>query len=176
MEITGKRGKCWRNLKNSKSESRNMWLVCGCKVRDGDFWKDIWVSILYRYLFSSILPITNTKCRNKCATSLFWPCTTRARCSRERASVRVFLANLCIIDPSRSLQKTPSMVPTLVSVVPLSLEACPHRIEISPISIDLKFYGKQWCICDNFFKKSGKIENCGVFQLSEESIRVGTSY
>ncbi len=29
-----------------KSESRNTWLTCGCEVRDGDFWKDIWVLIL----------------------------------------------------------------------------------------------------------------------------------
>ncbi len=32
--------------------------LCGCEVHDGDFRKDIWVSILYRYLCSSILPIT----------------------------------------------------------------------------------------------------------------------
>ncbi len=55
MEITGKWGKCRRNLQNSKSESRstrNKWLTCGCEVHDGDFRKDIWVSILmpkYRY-------------------------------------------------------------------------------------------------------------------------------
>ncbi len=36
----------------------NTWLTYGCKVRDGDFQKDIWASILYRYLFSSIFPIT----------------------------------------------------------------------------------------------------------------------
>ncbi len=62
MEITGKRGKCWRSLKNLKSESQNTWLICGCEVRDGDFRKDIWVSILisilYLYLFSLILLIT----------------------------------------------------------------------------------------------------------------------
>ncbi len=39
MEITGKRGKCRRNIENSKSESRNTRLTCGCEVRDGDFWK-----------------------------------------------------------------------------------------------------------------------------------------
>ncbi len=67
MEITGKWGKCWRYLKNSKSESWNTWLICGCEVHDGGFSE--WylsidtidtfakVSILYRYLFASILPI-----------------------------------------------------------------------------------------------------------------------
>ncbi len=71
MEITGKQGKYWRNLKNSKSKSRNTWLICECKVRDGDFRRIseyryqyryyryfAKVSIQYRYLFSSILPIT----------------------------------------------------------------------------------------------------------------------
>ncbi len=33
------------NVKNSMSECRNTWLICGCKVRDGDFWKDIRISI-----------------------------------------------------------------------------------------------------------------------------------
>ncbi len=46
MEITGKQSKCRRSLKNLKSESRNLWLNFGCKIRDGDFWKGFWVSIL----------------------------------------------------------------------------------------------------------------------------------
>ncbi len=71
-EIIRKQGKCRRNLKNSKSESWNMWLTCGCEFCDDDFRNDTWVSILIdtidtfakicllcRYIFSSILPITN---------------------------------------------------------------------------------------------------------------------
>ncbi len=37
------------------SESRSTWLICGCKVRDGDFRKDIWESILVLIL-SILLP------------------------------------------------------------------------------------------------------------------------
>ncbi len=41
-----KQGKCRRSLKNLKSESWNMWLTYGFEVRNGNFRKDIWLSIL----------------------------------------------------------------------------------------------------------------------------------
>ncbi len=60
-----KKSKNFEKIWSSKVEiRRNRWRIYGCEVCEGDFRKDIWVSILvsilYRYQFSSILPITTT--------------------------------------------------------------------------------------------------------------------
>ncbi len=72
---------------------QNKWLTYGCEVRDGDFWKDIWVSILsillpkYRYYIDtyflryfpsldwSSLPIDNINDRaSRVTNNRWWQC------------------------------------------------------------------------------------------------------